>query len=165
MKIYNSSPGRVRSYWNAEDKVDTDGKPVQPLTLYVMDGQKQTPDLPPTLADYLLKNFKRRFTADRKAIEQELATKRKLEELGQKNADLENHLLKIKTLMGAAGDTKNKKSAQAAAEELDALLAQGPRSQQGAQETTPAAPAPEPTTVVSNVVDTPPAKDDFESKS
>lgn len=159
MKIYNRHPGIFIAYWNAEDKVDAKGLPVRDendkLAEYKILGRQQSPDLPAGLAQKLLKEWPHKFTADKAQIDAELEMKRKFEESNQRVADLENHLNKIKALVTLAGDPRNKKAAQAAAGELDDLLANIPGRQP--------APAPKAKAIEAPAAEEPPAQTEQES--
>ena len=122
MKIFNRQPGRFVAYWNAEDKIDDKGKPQNPQVKFVIEGNRESPDLPPHLAEKLLVDWPRKFTADKKAVEAEIQLRDSLETAGKRVADLENYILEVRGLIGAAGDRKNRAAAQKAAEELDRLL-------------------------------------------
>ena len=144
MKIYNKLGGRFDFYWNADDLLDKDGKPAHPLTLFRFEPNRSN-DVPPLGGQWLLKEWPRRFTADDKAAAQEIALKQKLDTQAQQIADQQNYINQLKSLMLAAGDTKNKKAAMAAAEELDNLLKRPPTAP-SSPVPPPPAPAPAPVT-------------------
>jgi hypothetical protein len=124
MKIYNKLPGKFITYWNAEDKLDAKGKPERPLAKFEIEGSKQSPDLPPGLANHLLTTEKKRFTADIAAIAAEQKLRDERAAALTKVGELEAFVGDIKALMAAAGSKGNPVAAQAAATQLDELLAQ-----------------------------------------
>ena len=143
MKLYNKSGGRVISYWNAEDKLDAKGKPVAPLVKFQFEPH-QSLEVPSTLGKYLLKEWPKKFTADQKAAAAEEVLRKKLEDQGQKIDTLEMFIQDIKSLLLKAGNTKDKKGSQAAAEELDRIMVNHGREKVAAASAE--APPPETTT-------------------
>lgn len=161
MKIYNRSKTRFLMHWNPDDlqqdpKKDKNENP--PLKVYELKAERSL-NVPPGLAKHLLEKWPKQFTADEEQVAAEVAAQQAIEERDQKITQLEGLVGQVEKLIRAAGDTKNRKAAQAAAEQLDQLLASH-RIQTAAPAAAPALEAEVPAEAAKGV-----PEGDFDSKT